>query len=567
MASALWRGSWTTRLRIATGLILLLYAFFHFINIGLGLIDHVWMNAMQVARQWVTRSVPGTVILYASLLIHAGLALTSIAQRLTLRMPFSAALQMVLGLLIPLQLLSHLVQTRYAHEVFAVNDAMSYIMVLMWPNNSIWYQSILLLLVWIHGCIGLHFWLRLTRWWRPAIPYLIGVAVLVPGFAYAGLITEGRRMMADFADPDLRDQYVEYFNWPTNQEFTALFAVKDWGHAVFWAALALTAAVFLGRKIWRKRHSVRVRYVDGPEILSEPGMTLLEMSQANGIPHTALCGGKGRCTTCRVVVEQGADLLHPPTDIEARSLAAVNAPPGTRLACQIRPAHPSTVFRVFKPDGGRTRAHASQGQERMLAILFLDMRGFTARTAGQLPYDVVFLLNRFFDAIVPAITNDGGVVDKYLGDGLLAVFETRDTASSAKAGLKAASDVSRALENFNKQLAGENSPEIKIGMGLHLGDLVLGEIGAQGHASHTIIGDAVNVASRLEGETKGLSVELLVSGAVLAAAGIDTTRLSLTEFQLRGVAEPIAALPVQRASQLTDQLAASEHESENPPAN
>ncbi len=561
LASALWRGSWTTRLRIISGLVLMTYVFFHFVNIGLGLFDPMWMNAMQDVRQFISRSLVGSVLLYGSFLTHMGLSLMSLAQRRTLQMPFHSWLQVILGLLIPLQLISHMVQTRLAHEIFDVNDRMSYLAILMWPNESIWWQSTLLLVVWIHGCIGLHLWLRLSRWWGKAVPYLIGVAVFVPAFAYAGLISEGRRMYADFADPDLRDQYIEYFNWPDPSEFHFLADVTTWGKSIFWVLLALTAIVYAARKIWRRRHTVRVTYVDGPEIQSELGLTLLEISQAHSVPHTALCGGKGRCTTCRVIVEEGAELLHPPTEVEARSLAAVGAPPGTRLACQIRPADPSTVFRVFRPNGGRNRAHASQGEERQLAILFLDMRGFTARTAGQLPYDVVFLLNRFFDAIVPAITNSGGIVDKYLGDGLLAVFDKPDAARSAQAGLKAAEEVGQALERFNMQVAAEGSPEIRIGMGLHLGDLVVGEIGAAGHAARTIIGDAVNVASRLEAETKGLGVELLVSSAVLESAGVELGRLDLQQFQLRGVAEPVSALPVTRANELGEKISEPEQSS------
>ncbi len=561
LASALWRGSWTTRLRIISGLVLMTYVFFHFVNIGLGLFDPMWMNAMQDVRQFISRSLVGSVLLYGSFLTHMGLSLMSLAQRRTLQMPFHSWLQVILGLLIPLQLISHMVQTRLAHEIFDVNDRMSYLAILMWPNESIWWQSTLLLVVWIHGCIGLHLWLRLTRWWGKAVPYLIGVAVFVPAFAYAGLISEGRRMYADFADLDLRDQYIEYFNWPDPSEFHFLADVTTWGKSIFWVLLALTAIVYAARKIWRRRHTVRVTYVDGPEIQSELGLTLLEISQAHSVPHTALCGGKGRCTTCRVIVEEGAELLHPPTEVEARSLAAVGAPPGTRLACQIRPADPSTVFRVFRPNGGRNRAHASQGEERQLAILFLDMRGFTARTAGQLPYDVVFLLNRFFDAIVPAITNSGGIVDKYLGDGLLAVFDKPDAARSAQAGLKAAEEVGQALERFNMQVAAEGSPEIRIGMGLHLGDLVVGEIGAAGHAARTIIGDAVNVASRLEAETKGLGVELLVSSAVLESAGVELGRLDLQQFQLRGVTEPVSALPVTRANELGEKISEPEQSS------
>ncbi len=558
MASALWQGSWSTRLRIASGLVLFTFAFFHFVNIGLGLFHTDYLHGMQDGRHAVTRHLLGSTLLYLALLTHAGLALVSVARRRTLRMPFSVALQVTLGLLIPLKLISHIVQTRFAHEIFNVNDEMGYIIILMWPDSTIWMQSLLLLLVWIHGCIGLHMWLRLTRWWRRCVPYLIGIAVFVPSFALTGLLTEGRRIWSDFADEDLRAQYIEHYNWPSSDAFQTMFSVTNNAMVAFWAALAATALYYVGAKIWRRRHSVRVRYVDGPEVTSEKGMTLLEMSQANGVPHTALCGGKGRCTTCRVIVEDGADRLPQPSAVEARSLSAVGAPNGTRLACQIRPSDPLTVFRVFRPEGGRNRAHASQGQERQLAVLFLDMRGFTARTTGQLPYDIVFLLNRFFDAIVPSITADGGVVDKYMGDGLLAVFEMPDAASSARAGLKAAAEVSRALQRFNQQLKAENSPEIRIGMGLHLGDLVLGEIGAAGHAARTIIGDAVNVASRLEAETKALKAELLVSQAVLQAAGVDCAQLDLRPFNLRGVAAAVSALALPHAVDLDGLLGIQE---------
>ncbi|NOD31414.1 adenylate/guanylate cyclase domain-containing protein [Ruegeria atlantica] len=550
MNNALWRGGWSTRLRIVSGLVLFVFAFFHFINIGLGLFHTDYLHGMQDGRKAVTRHDVMSVLFYAALFTHAGLALTSIAQRRTLRMPFSTALQVVLGLLIPLQLISHIVQTRVAHEVYDVNDEMGYIIILMWPSIAVWMQSALLLIVWIHGCIGLHMWLRLTRWWSRVVPYLIGVAVFVPLFALAGLLTEGRRIWADFADEFLREQYIEHYNWPSPETFQTLFSVKDYGLLIFWLALGATGLVYIGRKLWRRRHSVRVNYAKGPEVVAEKGMTLLEISQVNGVPHAALCGGKGRCTTCRVIVEDGSDALPPPSDVEARSLAAVGASPQTRLACQIRPTEPTTVFRVFRPDGGRIRGHASQGQERQLAVLFLDMRSFTARTTGQLPYDIVFLLNRFFDAVVPAITKEGGVVDKYMGDGLLAVFEKPNAAASARAGLQAAIDISHALDEFNAQLEAEGSPGIRIGMGLHLGDLVVGEIGAAGHASKTIIGDAVNVASRLESETKALKVELLVSQELLKAAGVVVPQNDIRLFQLRGVSEPIPALPVTRASTL-----------------
>ncbi|MCA0869377.1 adenylate/guanylate cyclase domain-containing protein [Seohaeicola saemankumensis] len=538
----LWRGNWATRLRIGSGLILFTFALFHFINIALGLVSHEAMDRFQDFRQGFTRNPLGGLILHGSLLVHAALALFSLAARRTLQMSLAQGVQFTLGLAIPLLLLEHITHTRIAHEVYDVNDRMSYIMVLIWGTRDGWLQSLLLLLVWLHGCIGLHYWLRLKPWWGRATPYLIATATLIPALALAGFLTEGRRIQAAFADPEARTVYLELFNWPENATFGALISLADQLWWLFIALLAAATLVHFGRRWFSTRSSVRIRYVDGPEITSRKGLTLLEMSKSAGVAHTALCGGRGRCTTCRVVVEEGGDLLHPPSEGELRSLRAVNAPPNTRLACQVRPTSPATVFRVFLPDGKRGRAHASQGQERRLAILFCDMRGFTARTTGQLPYDVVFLLNRFFDAIVPPIVRAGGSIDKYLGDGLLAVFEAANEAQSAKAALRAAADLSAALARFNETLANEGLPEIRIGVGLHLGELVLGEIGAAGHAPRTIIGDTVNAASRLEGQTKELGVELLVSVSVLEAAELETEELELTTLTLRGVTEPVTAL-------------------------
>ncbi len=557
MASALWQGNWISRTRIATGLVLFTYAFFHFINIGLGLLSPVWMAQFQDIRQLITHSLLGSVILYASLILHAGLALWSLARRRNLRMPRGTAVQTLLGLLIPLQLLSHIVYTRYSHEIHDTNDAMPYVIVLMWNSPEVWQQTALLLAVWIHGCIGLHYWLRLTRWWRPMIPWMAGLAVFIPGFALAGLLTEGRRIYDLFVEGSQRAELMAAFNWPSRDAFAQLLRTETLWLTTFWLLLALTAASYLLRKMMRRRQAVRIRYADGPEIRAERGMTLLEMSRANGIAHTALCGGKGRCTTCRVVIDDGADDLPPPEPTEARSLARVNAPANMRLACQIRPAAPLTVTRVFRPDGRPGRAHASQGSEQQLAILFLDMRGFTARTEGQLPYDVVFLLNRFFDAIVPAITEAGGTVDKYLGDGLLAVFKAPGAQPSAEAALEAATAIGLALQQFNAQLADEGEPEVRIGIGLHLGEVVLGEIGSVGHAPKTIIGDSVNTASRLEAQTKPLAVELLISAQLLKAAGYTPERFDLRQVDLRGVSDSLAALPVQQAAALPRILAAA----------
>lgn len=552
--NVLWRGTWATRLRISTGLVLMVYVLLHFLNIGLAAISPDWADAMQRVRLAVMRSPPGTLLLYGSLAVHAGLALGRLARRGTLRLTAQEWLQTGLGLAIPFLLATHVTFTRASHGLFGTHDTVSYLSGLIWTSTDGWLQALLVLITWGHGCLGLHMWLRLTPWWPRWLPGLMFLATLVPAIALAGFMTEGRRVRAILNGPD-EDAALDFYddtNWPGPGEFAELRAMDDASFWVICGILGLTLAAHLLRRVLRPRRSLRIAYVDGPEIRAAPGPTLLEISKAAGVPHTSLCGGRGRCSTCRVIFEEGGEDLPPPTPAEAATLAAVQAPPGARLACQVRPASSARVFRVFRPGEGRpARAHATQGYEAQLAVLFLDMRGFTARTTGQLPYDVVFLLNRFFDAIVPAIARAGGRVDKYMGDGLMAVFDARDAARSAQAGLAAVDAMLEALAAFNATLAQEGSPPVQIGIGLHLGHVVIGEIGAEGSAPRTLIGEAVNTASRLESLTKDMGAVALISTDVLHAAGRRALPDTVQQVTLRGLAMPVDALPIPQGETLS----------------
>ncbi|WP_435231193.1 adenylate/guanylate cyclase domain-containing protein [Pseudopelagicola sp. nBUS_20] len=550
MANPLWRGSWRTKARIISGLVLFSYVFLHLLSVGMGLFSLELMEASQGVTSAIFGNVIGMLAMSSAFLTHLGLALYRIAWRRTLRMPLAEALQMLLGVSIPFLLMAHFVHTDLANRFFGVEVKMGFITGVIWNTSSGWQQGTLVLVTWIHACIGLQYWLRVSPVWHRIQPLMIMIATLLPAYAIAGFVVQGRSQNARIWDPTTGPALREEYNFPTPETFAALRKITDSGLAIFWALLLLTIAIFLGRKLLGNRNSLRIRYIDGPEIYGQRGMTLLEMSRAAGVSHMSLCGGRGRCTTCRVVIEDGGDRLHPPSPAELSSLRAVNAPPNARLACQLRPSEPATVLRVFRADGRRARAHQSLGQERRLAILFLDMRGFTARTTGQLPYDVVFLLNRFFDAIVPSISGAGGTVDKYLGDGLLALFELEDERASAQAALDAAAGIGSALQTFNKALAAEGAQPVAIGMGLHLGDLVLGEIGAAENAPRTIIGDTVNATSRIEACTKELGVEALISSDLIQAAGKEISNLELIDLDLRGVAHTISALAVIQAARL-----------------
>ena len=308
----LWRGSWATRIRIGSGLILMTYVAAHLMNLAAVLISPGVHDAVQAARLWVVRSDPGTLIIGAALLAHMVLSLGKVALARTLRMPLRDAVQIGLGLIIPLILVSHVVYTRGAHEALGVNTMLGYISALIWTTWDGWMQALLVVITWVHGSIGLHMWLRATRWWRAALPWLIGIAVLIPTLAILGFVVSARVMDGLLQDPRAAQLARAAWNWPGSEGFTLLAQIDRQATWAVWAVLGTALLVFALRRIAAALSKpIRIDYIDGPSVRAPRGQTLLETSRANGVAHTALCGGRGRCTTCRVIVEDGLEDLPP----------------------------------------------------------------------------------------------------------------------------------------------------------------------------------------------------------------------------------------------------------------
>ncbi|MEM9197336.1 MAG: adenylate/guanylate cyclase domain-containing protein [Pseudomonadota bacterium] len=556
--TGLWQGGWTGRLRILSGLVLFAYALLLLVNHAAGLVSIEWMERLHVWRVALLRSLPGTAIMLAALGIHLALALVGLARRRRLRMPVSKALQVLLGLTIPLLLIPYLVETRGVAEVLGVRDGTPY---LLWrasePAGALSHLA-LVLLVWAHACMGLHFWLRGQSWWQGALPAATAIAALVPAFGLAGFVIAIGKLDPVLSDPNLREAMLAAIGWRADAEGWIDVTARGLT-AGFLAALLLALVINVGRRLLAARRTVEVLFVDGARVTGSGGMTVLDIAQNNNVPMVALCGGAGRCTTCRVIVERGADNLAPPNRAEREMLASIGAPEAMRLACQIVPRGPVAVFRVFDIKHGRARAHASTGIERRMVILFLDMRGFTARTSGKPPYDVVYLLNRFFDAIVPSITEHGGRIDKYLGDGILAIFDHPDGSGPAcRAALEAMAEIDRALMRFNAQVTADGTEPVRIGIGLHVGALVQGEIGAAGTSQITIIGDTVNTAARLEGMCKPLQAQAVISRPVLEEAGVRLPEAAWQNLNLRGVHLDVQAVPLRSCADILPWLASAE---------
>ncbi|MEC9368206.1 MAG: adenylate/guanylate cyclase domain-containing protein, partial [Pseudomonadota bacterium] len=425
-----------------------------------------------------------------------------------------------------------------------------YELILLWPGRA-WYQSILLLIVWIHGCIGLHFWLRLTPWYRRAAPVLLALAVLIPAAAIAGFTVSAREAAAAVEDPDTLNAIKSFTNWPDAEEFTRLIAWSDYAKYGFYGILAAVLCVLAVRLAMAAgRGGIPITYVPRPTVKGMPGATLLEISRMNGIPHLSVCGGRARCSTCRVELVSGGKDIPPPTGAEAETLRSIGAAPGVRLACQLRPEKPIAVNLLLRAD----RSHGSagggvgSGVERNLAVLFMDIRGFTSMSEKKLPYDVVYVLNRMFGAAGKAIRDEDGWIDKYMGDGLMAVFG-RDSgaADGCRQALRAAAAIDVAIDEVNRELGSEIPSPLRIGMGLHVGPLVLGHIGYADSAAMTVIGRTVNAASRFEAATKELKCQFVVSAEAARMAGLGTKGLRSESIAVRGLSEPVNVFPFERA--------------------
>jgi adenylate cyclase len=285
------------------------------------------------------------------------------------------------------------------------------------------------------------------------------------------------------------------------------------------------------------------------------GATILDASRIAGIPHASVCGARGRCSTCRVRVSAGAENMPPATDAERKVLDRVGAAPNVRLACQTRPFGPVAIVPLLpataSPRDAQARPGYLQGHEEEIAILFADLRAFTRMAEHKLPYDVVFLLNRYFRAMGLAVETTGGRLDKFIGDGVMALFGIgTNPAEGCRQALAAARAMAENLQDINQALQLDLTEPLRIGIGIHAGAAIVGEMG-HGHAtSITAIGDAVNTASRLETLTKEYGCQLVVSETVAGHAGLDVTHNDRHEIEIRGRREPMAIYTIVDAQNL-----------------
>ena len=528
------------QIRLATGLVLYVYVTLHFANHALGNISIGAMESGLALQKLIWQSPPGAVILYASLLTHMSLGFWALYERRRFRWTRLEATQLVLGLSIPFLLTNHVIGTRVALSQFGIEKGYAQELVGFWVNSPLLgaLQAILLLIVWIHGCLGIHFWLRLKPFYSRAKGLLLSIAVLLPALALLGYYQGGERTLVSVQDPAWRAGALSAEHVGDPAQNAVLLNERIWTLAFLAVALAATLSARAFRQ-WREHRvgSIRLTYPDRT-IRVARGFSVLEASLINSIPHAHVCGGRGRCSTCRIRILGDMTGLPAPSAAEQAVLERVHAAPEVRLACQLRPTSNITLAPMLSPhattvDADRTGAVASSGIERYVVIMFVDMRGSSRLAERRLPFDTVFIINQFLNAVSSAVLSAGGEPNQVLGDGLLALFGMNGLPDVAcRQAIAASAAIAERVDSLNSALAHALVEPIRFGIGIHAGVIVAGAIGYERHAQFTVIGDPVNVAARLEALTKILGCEVLMSEEVYERpASVETTSPPTTSMR------------------------------------
>jgi adenylate cyclase len=534
------------RARLISALVLLSFVFCHLgSHIALIVSVPVAQQALDSLMSF-WRTEIGTYVLATALAVHVLNALWSIYIRRYLRLPAWELAQLCLGLSIPPLLMLHVVSTKISDRFLGTASDYHSVLTIQWVITPwlVYLQFAAVLTVWVHACIGLHFWLRTKRWYSAWLPMLGALGVLIPSLALAGYISGGNQILREAQNPGV------VASIRNNAHQTTETIAQVWHMAFIGLAIyaGLVLLPFVGRAVrgfvYRMRLPPQLTHASGRIMPMLPGATVLETLRANGIPHASVCGGRARCTTCRVRVVGGQAQLPPPAGLEAAALARIGAAHGVRLACQIRPVADISVMPLLAADSraadGLVRG-GMEGSECQVTVVFIDLRDSTTLGEMRMPYDVLFILNQFFNEMTKALVATGGHYSNFTGDGLMALYglNTPEPAIGAAKALHGAREMLRRLDQLNAHLKGDLKEPLRIGIAVHFGEAIVGAMGPPRSQIVTAIGDTVNTTARLESLTKDYDCPLIVSRRAAQAASLNLVGNSLHQALVKGRTESI----------------------------
>ena len=543
--------SWNLRtlrsnLRLVSALVLLAFVICHLTAHCLLLVSLEDAEATRNVLMYPWRTWLGTGLLSAALIVHFSNALWSIYIRRSLRLIRWEWVQLSLGLCIPALLIPHVMSTRIAESFLDVTSYYNTVLIVQWLMFP-WLgavQMIAVITVWTHACIGIHYWLRTKSWYPAWRPLMFAFALLLPALALAGYVTAGNQILREAKSPDYVNTSLEDLNL-TEVTIAGIGRMERIGWSVY---LGLVLLPFAGRALrdWhhRRQRPVMLAHSNGRRIPILPGATVLETLRQNGIAHASVCGGRGRCTTCRILVTKGLDQIPVASGLEAAALVRIGASPGMRLACQIYPTSDISVMPLLAADASAidgTVRGGLEGRERPITVVFVDMRGSTTLGEAKLPYDVLFILNQFFHEMTKALVATNGHYSQFTGDGLMALYglDAADPASGATDAMRGAREMLTSLDQLNYRLRGDLREPLRIGIGIHHGEAIVGAMGPPRSQIITAIGDTVNTCARLESLTKEYECVVVLSRPAAEAGGFKFEALELQEAPVKGRMEPV----------------------------
>ncbi|WP_339782064.1 adenylate/guanylate cyclase domain-containing protein [uncultured Thalassospira sp.] len=511
-------------MRLYSGLFLFAYVLMHFCNHAFGIISPEAMDEVEDLLTGPWKYPPLEQLLMLAVVTHFLLATGRLVRRRTLRLKPKEWLQTALGLLIPILLFQHILGTRVAEIFWHVDPLYERVLAditVFRPDIGI-LQAISLLVVWSHGCIGIHYWLSVKSFYPRYRALLGALAVIIPTLALAGYTSAANTVLQRAAaggNPYLENLIKDAGR--TAQSFAFYTRMSEYLLVI---TILLALSPFVVRQVRliadRVRQAHTLHLPGGRTVRVAPGATALEALREAKVPIASVCGGRGRCTTCRLHCRGGLSDLPAPNPVESAALRSINAPGDWRLACQIRPQADLAITPLLPANAtasdGR-RPGGLTGSERQVVVIFADLRDSTKLGETKMPYDVLFILNQFFTEMTEALRATGGYYAQFTGDGLMALYGLEDLniRRAIENAIRGAAEMLARIEKLNTHLKSELPFDLRIGLGIHIGDAIVGEMGPPRHEQISAIGDSINTAARLEAKCKEHGVPLIISQDVI----------------------------------------------------
>lgn len=507
-------------LRLASGLVLFVYITAHLVNHSLGLVSLQTAEAgLEIAIE-VWSSWPGTVLLYGAAGVHFLLALWSVYERRTFRLPPLELLRIALGFMLPILLIGHAANTRLAWELFQMPSDYARIVTNLWVADQQGMQLGLLAPGWLHGCLGLHFVFNRRPLYRRLRYVLFAFALLLPVFSGLGFIAMGRQLAAD---PAAAAAALEYLSPTPPAERIAL---ARWHNGLLIGYFAIIGATFGARAVRNALERGRKRLVSisypGRTVRVPRGWSVLEASRGFHLPHASMCGGRARCSTCRVRVSAGEDVCPAAAPDERATLDRIGAPPDVRLACQLRPQSDISVIPLVRTERPIYRPTMRQrSAEREVVVLFCDFLNRAELAGEHMPQDLLYVLTLCIEAIGNCIRAARGTLSYVELDSLCALFGLeRGPERAALQALQAAEAIERAMSELNERLGRQWHCKVEIAVSIHAGPAVVGEVGSSDPPVVMAIGEAVDGANELRKSAVMHRKPFAISEPVYASAGL-----------------------------------------------